>query len=118
MKALLNKLLNWRLWPLCAKEWNQIWRNRKLVMMLVIPPTLNLVLLGFAMNPEVTNLKLGVVDESHSAESREVVSAFTESRSFQLYKQYESTAALGEALSKGELDAGLVIRVDYAKRRN
>jgi ABC-2 type transport system permease protein len=113
----MNKLLNWRLWPLCAKELRQIRRNSKLVAMLVIPPTLNLVLLGFAMNPEVTNLKLGVVDESHTAESREVVSAFTESRSFQLHKIYESTSALGEALSAGELDAGLVVPSDFAKRR-
>lgn len=117
MKSIMNKLLNWRLWPLCTKELRQIRRNSKLVAMLVVPPTLNLVLLGFAMNPEVTNLKLGVVDESRTAESREVVSAFSESRSFQLYKNYESTSALGEALSAGELDAGLVVPSDFAKRR-
>jgi|GEM_PF-5974363 len=45
----------------------QIRRNGKLVAMLVIPPTLNLVLLGFAMNPEVTNLRLGLVDESRTS---------------------------------------------------
>src|SRR5215813_9584951 len=117
MKSVINKLLNWRLWPLCAKEMRQIRRNGKLVAMLVIPPTLNLVLLGFAMNPEVTNLRLGLVDESRTAESREVVSAFSESRSFQLHKQYPSTDALGAALSAGELDAGLVVPSDFAKRR-
>lgn len=117
MKSIINSLLSWRLWPLCAKELRQIGRNRKLVAMMVIPPTLNLVLLGFAMNPEVTNLKLGLVDESRTAESREVVSAFGESRSFQLHKQYESTDALGKALSSGDLDAGLVIPSDFAKRR-
>ena len=117
MKSTIEKLLNWRFWPLCAKELRQIRRNRKLVAMLVIPPTLNLVLLGFAMNPEVTNLKLGLVDESRTAESREVVSAFSESRSFQVHQSYESTAALGDALSAGELDAGLVIPSDFAKRR-
>lgn len=117
METLINKLLNWRLWPLCMKELRQIRRNGKLVAMLVIPPTLNLVLLGFAMNPEVTNLKLGVVDESRTAESREVVSAFSESRSFQIHRSYQSSEALGEALSAGELDAGLVIPSDFAKRR-
>src|SRR5215467_3279676 len=117
MKSVINKLLNWRLWPLCAKEMRQIRRNGKLVAMLIIPPTLNLVLLGFAMNPEVTNLRLGLVDESRSIESREVVSAFNESRSFQLHQQYQSTEALGHALSAGDLDAGLVIPADFAKRR-
>lgn len=117
MKSIMNRLLNLRLWPLCLKELRQIGRNRKLVAMLIVPPTLNLVLLGFAMNPEVTNLKLGIVDESRTAESREVVSAFSESRSFQLYRNYESTSALGDALSAGELDAGLVVPSDFAKRR-
>src|SRR5262247_1804408 len=117
MKSAINKLLNWRLWPLCAKEMRQIRRNGKLVAMLVVPPTLNLVLLGFAMNPEVTNLRLGVVDESRSAESREVISAFSESRSFQLHKTYESSAALGDALKAGDLDAGLIVPSDFARRR-
>lgn len=117
MKSIINKLRNWRLWPLCLKELRQIGRNRRLVAMLVVPPTLNLVLLGFAMNPEVTNLKLGIVDESRTSESREVVSAFSESRSFQVYQVYESPSALGAALSAGELDAGLVVPSDFAKRR-
>lgn len=117
MKTMLEKLFNWRLWPLVMKELHQIRRNRKLVAMLVVPPTLNLILLGFAMNPEVTNLRLGVVDESRSAESRELVSAFTESRSFRVTEYYESTAALGRALSAGELDAGLVVPSEFATQR-
>src|SRR5215472_11975758 len=117
MKATLERILNWRVWPLFRKEMRQIRRNHKLVAMMVIPPTLNLVLLGFAMNPEVTNLRLGVVDESRTAESRELVSAFTESRSFQLAGNYQSTAEIGRALSAGELDAGLVIPADFATER-
>jgi len=117
MKATIERVLNWRLWPLFRKEMRQIRRNHKLVAMMVIPPTLNLVLLGFAMNPEVTNLRLGVVDESRTAESRELVSAFTESRSFQLVGDYQSTAEIGAALSAGELDAGLVIPADFATQR-
>ena len=114
---MLEKILNWRLWPLFAKEMHQIRRNRKLVAMLVVPPTLNLVLLGFAMNPEVTNLRLGVVDESRTAESRELISAFTESRSFRVTGTFESTAELSKALSAGAVDAGLVVPSDFARRR-
>lgn len=117
MKTMIEKIINWRLWPLFSKELRQIRRNHKLVAMLVIPPTLNLVLLGFAMNPEVTNLRLGVVDESRTADSREVVSAFSESRSFKIAGTFESPEELGRALSAGNLDAGLVIGSDFATRR-
>jgi len=117
MKELINKIRNWRLWPLFLKELRQIKRDKKLVVSLILPPTLQLIIFGFALNPEVTNLRLGVVDESRSVQSREVVSAFVESRSFQVANYYPSSAELGKALSAGKLDAGLVIPSDFAKRR-
>ncbi len=114
---MMQRLLNWRFWPLFVKELNEIRRNRRLVAMMLVPPTLNLVLLGFAMNPEVTNLKLGIVDESRTAHSREVISAFKESRSFVAAGYYSSAEELGQALSNGNLNAGLVIPSDFATRR-
>src|SRR5215467_661037 len=117
MNWITNKILNWRTWPLFRKEMIQIRRNHKLVAMLVIPPTLNLVLLGFAMNPDVADLRLGVVDESRTASSREVISSFSESRAFKVSGTFESTRALGNALTAGRLDAGLVIGSDFATKR-
>jgi len=75
------------------------------------------VIFGFALNPEVTNLRLGVVDESRTAASREVISAFVESRSFRVAEQYRSSDELGQALSAGKLDAGLIVPADFAKQR-
>ncbi|HJQ34617.1 MAG TPA: ABC transporter permease [Pyrinomonadaceae bacterium] len=114
---LLRLLTDNRFWPLFMKELRQIKRNRKLVVMLVMPPTVNLVLLGFAMNSEVKNVKLGLVDYSRTSESRELVSAFVESGSFKVADTYGSTEELGEALSAGKLDAGLVVPQDFARLR-
>ncbi len=113
----LRLLTDNRFWPLFMKELRQIKRNRKLVVMLVMPPTVNLVLLGFAMNSEVKNVKLGLVDYSRTAESRELASAFVESGSFKIAETYNSTEELGEALSDGKLDAGLVVPQDFARLR-
>jgi len=114
---MLERFFNWRFWPLFFKEVNELRRNRRLIAMMLLPPTLNLVLLGFAMNPDVTDLRLGVVDESRSAESRELVSAFAESRSFVPAGQYRSIEELSRALSMGELEAGVVIPSDFATKR-
>ena len=113
-----ERFLNWRFWPLFIKELNEIRRNRRLVAMMLVPPTLNLILLGFAMNPEVTELRLGVVDESRTAESRELISAFTESQSFVPKAYFKSVAELSHALSGGELDAGIVVPSDFATKRS
>lgn len=72
---------------------------------------------GFALNSEVTNLRLGIVDESRTLESRAVVSAFVESRSFHIAASFASAAGLGAALSAGKLDAGLIVPSDFAERR-
>ncbi len=114
---LLGLLTNNRFWPLFMKELRQIKRNRKLVVMLVMPPTVNLVLLGFAMNSEVKNVQLGVVDYSRTAASRGLVSAFAESGSFRVADSFASTEELGRSLSAGRLDLGVVVPHDFAQSR-
>src|SRR5215510_2748360 len=114
---MLDRILNWRFWPLFFKELNELRRNRRLIGMMLFPPTVNLVLLGFAMNPEVTDLRLGVVDESRTVQSRELVSAFTESKSFKPAGNFKSIAELSHALSRGDLEAGLGIPSDFAEKR-
>ncbi len=106
-----------RFLALVAKELQQFKRNKHLVAMLVVPPTVNLLLFGVAMNPEVTGLRLGIVDGSATAESRELVSAFVESRSFAVAGRYASVEALGDALASGDLDAGVVVPPEYAADR-
>ncbi len=113
----LNQLFNLRLWSLSVKEFHQIRRNRRLVILLIIPPTLNIILFGLALNPTFENLRLGVVDNSHTPESRELVSAFKEGLVFQTSAYYSSTDELGRAISRGDLDAGLVVPNDFAERR-
>jgi ABC-2 type transport system permease protein len=117
MKRLKGKASGLRVWALVLKELRHIKRNRQLILMLIVPPTIQLVIFGLALNPQVTGLRLGVVDESRSAISREVVSAFTESRSFEIAGQFASPGEMSRGLSAGDLDAGLIIPADFARRR-
>src|SRR2546428_6182490 len=114
---LLNRILNLRLWSLFVKEFHQIRRNRRLVILLIIPPTLNIILFGLALNPTFENLRLGVVDYSRTPESRELVSAFTEGLVFRIDAYYASPDELGQAISRGDLDAGLLVPRDFAEKR-
>jgi ABC-2 type transport system permease protein len=104
-----------RLRALIVKEFNQIRRDRRLVLSLIIPPVLQLTLFGFALSPTVSNLRLGVVDESRTPESRELVAALTQSRSFRLGGYYPTGEQLGTAISQARLDAGVVIPYQYAR---
>jgi ABC-2 type transport system permease protein len=100
---------------LIVKEFGQIRRDRRLALSLIVPPVLQLTLFGFALSASVSNLRLGVVDESKTPESRELVATLTESRSFRLGGYYASAEQLGDAISQARLDAGVVIPYHYSR---
>jgi ABC-2 type transport system permease protein len=100
---------------LILKEFRQILRDKRLAMSLIVPPTLQLLLFGFALNPTVSGLHLGVVDDSQSSESRELRAQMTESKSFEASGMYLSVGDLSKDIANGKLDAGLVIPYDYSR---
>ena len=112
---MIERIFNHRLRALIRKEFAQIRRDRRLAFSLVLPPTLQLLLLGFALSATVTNLKLGVVDDSRTPESRELIATLSESRSFRLANYYFSVDQLGDAIGRGKLDAGVVIPYGFAR---
>ena len=104
-----------RMRSLIVKEFNQIRRDRRLAISLIIPPTLQLLLFGFALNSSVSNMNLGVIDDSRTPESRELTATMTESKSFKLGGVYLSLNEMSAAISRGDLDAGIVIPYDFAR---
>ncbi len=111
----IRNMIGNRMWALILKEFRQILRDKRLAMSLILPPTLQLLLFGFALNATVNNLKLGVVDDSRTPESRELVATMTESKSFQSAGNYLDVDEMGKKIADGSLDAGLVIPYDYAR---
>jgi drug efflux transport system permease protein len=116
MKSAFARLIRGRFWALALKELRQIRRDRRLVISLIVPPTLQILLFGFALTSDIQNLRLGVVDESRTAESRELISALTENRTFHFTGSYPNSATLEGALSSGRLDVGVVVPYDFARR--
>jgi ABC-2 type transport system permease protein len=115
MKPLIHSLFSHRLRALLRKEFAQIRRDRRLAMSLIVPPTLQLLLFSLVLNATVSDLKLGIIDDSRTPESRNLTSTLTESKSFKLSGYYYSVDKLGDAISRGDVDAGVVIPYDYAK---
>ena len=115
LRDLLNRLVNYRLRALIKKEFDQIGRDRRLQISLILPPVLQLTLFGFALSASVSDVRLAVVDDSRTPESRELISTLTESKSFQQAGYYSSVDELGDAVSQGKADAGVVVPYDYAR---
>src|SRR5215510_3136510 len=110
-----DRLVSHRFIALVKKELNQIKRDKRIMLSLVLPPLLQLMLFGSVMNPSVTNLQLGIVDDSRTPVSRDLVAALSQSGTFRLQGLYTSVNSMGDDISKGTIDAGVVIPYDFAR---
>src|SRR5665213_3600206 len=115
MKTLIQSLFGYRFRALLWKEFAQIRRDRRLAMSLILPPVLQLLLFSLVLDATVSNLKLGIIDESRTPESRALISTLTESKSFKLAGYYYSVDKMGDAISRGDIAAGVVIPHDYTR---
>ena len=117
MSGLVRVVFGGRFWALALKELRQIRRDRRLTSSLIVPPMLQILLFGFALDSSVKDLRLGIVDESRTPESRELISVLTQNPTFHLAGSYATPDLLGRELGKGRLDVGVVVPWDFARRR-
>jgi ABC-2 type transport system permease protein len=104
-----------RYWALTVKEVQQLLRNRGLLIQLLIPPTVVLVVFGFALNPEVRDLRMGVVDQSMTPQSRAFINSLTENLSFDVTQRYIRVQDAEDAMNRMKLDMFIVIPPDFAR---
>ena len=98
-----------RLGALVTKEFRQILRNRPLVIILIVPPTLILLLFGVTLKPVTDNIPLAVVDQSKTPESRQLIDALSSSRAFATPIYYSDIRSLSSALERGYVSTGLIV---------
>ncbi|WP_026734247.1 ABC transporter permease [Fischerella sp. PCC 9605] len=115
MKYIL-RLLESPFWALVRKEFRQILRNKQLIVLLIVPPTVQLLIYGTALNPDVHNLRLGVIDYANVEASRELVSAMTSNRVFILESVPTSEKELSRQVEEGKLDVGVIIPPEFPRR--
>jgi ABC-2 type transport system permease protein len=96
------------------KELHQVRHDKRILVALVLPPLMQLMIFGTVMSPEVTGIELGVVDDSRTPASRNLIAALSESGSFELAASFGSVEALSEEIRQGTVDAGIVIPAEFA----
>ena len=61
------------LWQVIVKEFLQLRRDRRMIPVIFVAPIVQLVVFGFAVNTDVTDVPMVLVDQDRSAASRELV---------------------------------------------
>lgn len=91
------------------KEFRQIARDRRSLLVLLFVPAFFLLLYGYALNFDVQNIQLAVLDNDRTPASRDVVATFINSGYFELAGEVSSTRAYEELIDRGDARAVLVI---------
>lgn len=71
-----------RVFAIARKEMYQIWRDKRSLGLLAFVPVFTLLLFGFVLNLDTKHVRLAVVDEDRSAESRRYVGTFLNTEYF------------------------------------
>jgi ABC-2 type transport system permease protein len=97
-----------------AKEARQLLRDPMSKRMIFGAPIIQLLLFGYAVNTDVRNVSTFLVDHDRTAESRQLVDAFTASGYFRVVGSSDDPSDLGRALDHGDAKVGLEIPPDFA----
>jgi ABC-2 type transport system permease protein len=101
------------LWRVIAKELLQIRRDRRMLPVIFVSPVVMIVVFGFAVNTDVTNVPLVLVDQDKSSASRDLVTRFVRSGYFDLVGLADRADDVDGWLVDSRAQLGLVIARGY-----
>lgn len=105
-----------RIYAIIVKELRQLSRDRPTFGMIVMIPLIQLLLFGFAINTNVRNLPVALVDNSHSEIARTIIADLKATQVVQFVESYATSHEAINALTRGDVRAALIIPKDLAQR--
>ena len=105
-----------RIIAITRKEFIQIMRDRRTLIMTLLMPIIQMVLLGYAANSDVKNVPLAVLDQSRTAQSRALLDAFRTTGYFVINFEVTSEPYLQRLIDEGQAKTGLIIPPDYGQK--
>src|SRR3990172_9403511 len=102
-----------RLAAIIIKEFVQLARDRRTLLMALLMPVIQLLLFAYAITTDVEHLPTIVLDHSRSQESRALLQRFANSRYFDIRKTAGNEAEIEREIDHGASRVGIVIPPDY-----
>ncbi|HBY07757.1 MAG TPA: ABC transporter permease [Chloroflexi bacterium] len=105
--------MNSRLTSLIRKEFIQIIRDPRTLVIAILIPVMQLFLLGYAATNDVRNLPLVIYDQDRGPAARALLDAYRASDYFALAYDVGSEAEIRQLIDDGKARAGLIIPPGY-----
>jgi ABC-2 type transport system permease protein len=100
---------------LLQKEFRQIFRDPSIIRIIFVMPAIQLLVLPWAADYEIKDIRISVVDHDHSPYSSQLVSKITSTNYFLLDQYSESYNNSLEEIERGKVDIALEIPANFEK---
>ncbi len=114
MKGLRLSLV--RIGAIAGKEWLQIRRDTRSLILALVAPALLIMLFGYALTVDVTNVSIAVLDRDKSALSRKFLEQFSHTEYLRVYRYIDTYDEADRLIDAGDIAMALVLPVGFEKR--
>jgi len=97
------------------KEFLVVLRDPLTLFFMFVPPLIQLIAFGFALDTDVRNISLVVLDEDRTVDSRQMVEHFVNTGNFKLKGEVASPEELSAAVREGKAYVGIDIPPDFTR---
>ncbi|WP_197497823.1 ABC transporter permease [Vibrio scophthalmi] len=105
-----------RMKAIMVKEIRQLSRDRITFGMVVMIPLIQLLLFGFAINTDVRNIPIAVVDQSQSAAGRVITESVRVTQVVDITQRFATPQQAEQAIQDGQVRAALILPSDLTQR--
>lgn len=106
--------MNSRLFSIIRKEFIQIIRDKRTLVIILIIPIMQLFLLGYSATNDIRNVPMAYFDQCRCGESRALLDAYRAADYFQVAYTANSEDELRSLIEDGSVRAAIIIPPDYA----
>ena len=111
--------MNWPKWErvreIVRKEIRQVFRDPRLRTLLIVPPIVQSIIFGFAVNMDVEHAHIAWLDADRTYQSRELRAAFEGSPNFTITRFLESESEVTDVLDRSEVMAVVSILPHFGR---
>jgi ABC-2 type transport system permease protein len=105
-----------RIGSVTLKEFIQLVRDRRTLIILLFVPVMQLFIFGYALSTDVKNIPMVLWDTSKTPESRDLVQSFTRTDFFYLQHYASNYDEVNRLIESGSAKVALIIPSDYARK--
>jgi len=105
-----------RIRELVRKEFIQLFRDKKNRPLLIIAPLVQLIVFGYVVTTDVRDIRVGLIDQSRTPESRRFIDAIDGNKTFRITHYLNRAADLDRLLLKRKVDLGFIIPPDFSSK--